>query len=1411
MSDEWAPAPAPKKPRKWPRRVLWTFCGLFLFLIVFYFVATSHFFLESFILPRVADALHANLTVGDSSISPFFKVTLEDVKIKTSVVEEPLLIAKKIHAHYSLIDIMGGNINVDQVTIDSPVVQIVQYADGSHNFDPLLKSSKSSTPPPPAKSSAPGKPPQIYLKNLLLTNATVRLIRHSLDGTKELAEASNLVIKVADLGNKKTAKLSIAVDAKLDKTPGQLRPNMPSNLLLAKLAGEFECSLSTDLQPLSAHGHASFDVAQAPDAYKDFAGLHVGFDCEVNPVELRQLSLTLTRNEKMLGLINLSGPLDLLKHEGKVKLEVAGIDRQLLNVAGLPLGIDFGTTSISSTNEIELLSGGQIVNLTGKFNLNKLSVTQTNVTTRPLDFQVDFKVALNQLDNTALISAFTLTGTQDQLPLLNGALTRPMKLSFGTNANAVEESALDLVVTNFNLAEWHAFIGDYAGVAGLKLNVVAQQAGKKIKIDFTSTLNDLAANLGGHKIDQTDVNVLLRAQVDDFSKVRLDEYSVQVLRQKQPAIAINGSGTYDVKTGGADVQTKLDTSLTKLADLLSMPELKASSGGVKLAAHLTQTNLTPNRTNDLILDQSVTGSLQLDNFTGNYAAYRFNAFETAVDFDVGMKNKAVEIRKLVGALKQGGKSGGSFDVSGNYNLTNSNGQLRARVADLNQNALSSFLAPMLGKMTLTSANINISADATYDAKGESVLKGDFKMADFLVSDPDNQLPTVPLTAEVGIDAALRDGIAKIGECTGHIDQGSQPGGRFVVTGNYDLGKQNGQATLKLTDLNQNALRPLLAASLGDKTLKSISISANTTANYDAKGDSTVTGEIHLSDFLMTDPANQLPKVAIATDVNLDVLLRDNAAEIRQLTGKIALGDMPGGNLSLSGRYDMKKQAGQAAFKLNDLNENALRPFLSSALGDKKLSSVSINADATAAYDANGKTSVKGEFGIANLLILDPAGKLPKTPLAVKMQVDAGMAGKTVNLDQAQVTWNLPGGDRTQILLAGKVNLAKPDAISGDLQISSDLIALTPIYDLLTAVTNAPAKPAVKTASTGKTPPPAAAAAPTNVEPDPVKLPLQQFTLDVRIKLLTLREISIHDFAATTKINGGQINLKPFQLTLNDAPVSAAVDLNLEVPGYEYAVTYSAENVQLEQIANSFSSEHGSYKGMLVSKGQIRGAGVTGKSLKKNLNGQIGFALNNADLQVTSAWGKAFLLPIAVMLQSPSILESPITRVNANLNAGGGVLKITDFVLESSSFLADTLGDISINDVLANSPLEKLPMHFALERSLATGIGMVSRNAAADTKYVKMPDFIKVIGTLGAPKAELNKLALAGMAARKALGFPQNTPGVNAPSVNTPTVNTPTVNTPAINTPTINTPTVETPTINTPTLNTPTINSPFIKP
>jgi uncharacterized protein involved in outer membrane biogenesis len=234
MSDQWAPAPAPKPPRRWPRRLAWAAAALVLLLVILYFVVTSHAFLEAFVLPKAGAALGTPVSVGNSSISPFRKVVLRDVKLGGSAFEEPVIAAREVRVRYSLRDILRGHINIHELSIISPVIQIVQQEDGTSNLDPFLKSS--SEPPAP---EAPSKPVQLHLGRFLLTNALVRFTKNLPGGGREFAELSNVNIAAGDIGNARAGTLNFRTGMHFERTPGQNSTNATAELIEAKLAGGF--------------------------------------------------------------------------------------------------------------------------------------------------------------------------------------------------------------------------------------------------------------------------------------------------------------------------------------------------------------------------------------------------------------------------------------------------------------------------------------------------------------------------------------------------------------------------------------------------------------------------------------------------------------------------------------------------------------------------------------------------------------------------------------------------------------------------------------------------------------------------------------------------------------------------------------------------------------------------------------------------------------------------------------------------------------------------------------------------------------------------------------------------------------------------------------------------------------------
>jgi hypothetical protein len=143
-------------------------------------------------------------------------------------------------------------------------------------------------------------------------------------------------------------------------------------------------------------------------------------------------------------------------------------------------------------------------------------------------------------------------------------------------------------------------------------------------------------------------------------------------------------------------------------------------------------------------------------------------------------------------------------------------------------------------------------------------------------------------------------------------------------------------------------------------------------------------------------------------------------------------------------------------------------------------------------------------------------------------------------------------------------------------------------------------------------------------------------------------------------------------------------------------------------------------------------------------------LTNAQCQLSGGVMKAFFNTIGLFIGVPDLANSPISWLGAEARIGNGTIELTQCNVVSETFTADTQGNIRIADIIGESPLERLPMHLSLRRSLAQRLGKIPRNTPPDANYVKMPDFVRVAGTVSAPKPELNRGALAGAVANKFL-------------------------------------------------------------
>src|ERR1017187_7072079 len=100
-----------KKRRGWLRLLFGAAVILLILTVAAYFVVTSSAFLKSAVLPRVSQAIGAEVTVSGASIHPFSEIELSNLKVQAKD-KPPLITAPEIRVRYHLWDILHGNLRV---------------------------------------------------------------------------------------------------------------------------------------------------------------------------------------------------------------------------------------------------------------------------------------------------------------------------------------------------------------------------------------------------------------------------------------------------------------------------------------------------------------------------------------------------------------------------------------------------------------------------------------------------------------------------------------------------------------------------------------------------------------------------------------------------------------------------------------------------------------------------------------------------------------------------------------------------------------------------------------------------------------------------------------------------------------------------------------------------------------------------------------------------------------------------------------------------------------------------------------------------------------------------------------------------------------------------------------------------
>ena len=449
---------------------------------------------------------------------------------------------------------------------------------------------------------------------------------------------------------------------------------------------------------------------------------------------------------------------------------------------------------------------------------------------------------------------------------------------------------------------------------------------------------------------------------------------------------------------------------------------------------------------------------------------------------------------------------------------------------------------------------------------------------------------------------------------------------------------------------------------------------------------------------------------------------------------------PGGSIQLQGELDRDAKNASGRFTASNLNERALGPLLAALLPEKTVTSALLNGGGAVNYHPQGKSDFKGDLQLSNLVVPDEQGKAI-APLAASLKVEAESDAKKLTFHQADLKLSPTSrAGKSSLSLGGTIDLASDRPRNGHLVLTSEALDISPFYDLYSP----PAKPDKPEKTSKRKARRTAEDKPDQPASEPPRLaaPFGQLDLEVNVAKLFVRDLEVENFTAKAEMKGFKLAVKPFSLNINRHPVRGTLNCNLGVTGYQYDVALSAERVPLQPLANVFSQEAaGRYQGDLDFDTQLQGAGLTGPSLQKNLAGHFKAAFTNANIQMVGPKVQNLLVPISTVLRLPELAETSVRWLNLDTAVGKGNIDVKQLIVAADAFQASSKGTIPIAKVFTNSHLN-LPVSFDLNRSLAQKAGLAS--GSADEAFVKLPEFLRLTGTLGDPKTKLDNKVVAGL-------------------------------------------------------------------
>jgi hypothetical protein len=484
------------------------FAGLLLIILLVlagtaYVVGSSQWFIKGQVLPRVAAAIGAPVTVDGVAFSPL--ASLEVTGLCVGDPAHPLAAVTTLRVRYDALAVFGKKIVVSELLVDGAKFTLEQKADGTWN---LPSPPAAAQTPGPAKNAAPGPfPYALDLRNLRIVNAELVFQQSKPAPTTVTVRNLNLTIPAVQPGKPFEAVFAALVTAArngetlADQMPVTVHATMPGLPEIGKLPEAFEVQLragdAVTVEPAST---------RAPTGRAVSVTLHVapvanGRQCTVSVSG--RLAKESPANEFDFQVTGTSGtqpfPMTLT-----INAALAPAPSTLRALAKLPLAPFTG----SYTGTVALASADKI-SATGSLTLDHLGLADsaTGPKLPPLSLALQHDVALDLAASSATVSGLAGRVVQNGRDLVSVTLSAPATVAWGSAKGPEASPAkLAVVIKNLDIASLAPFlpatlpVAVTGGTFNAEAGLVIEKQGAAIAFDVSVAGDDLRLRQGGRDL-----------------------------------------------------------------------------------------------------------------------------------------------------------------------------------------------------------------------------------------------------------------------------------------------------------------------------------------------------------------------------------------------------------------------------------------------------------------------------------------------------------------------------------------------------------------------------------------------------------------------------------------------------------------------------------------------------------------------------------------------------------------------------------------------------------------------------------------------------------------------------------------------------------------------------------------------